>query len=314
MIYNMKLYIHAGFRSFNAYFKDEETKRTWDMSRARAHQLISAYSLVQYLPLEGGLPPCDSVLRPLMKCKVTDLSDIWSRILRVCREEGCDITERLVREYATPAWQKGGSTTELWLTSESDKWYMSDELLQACLEVLVHIELDVGSDAVAAKRVGADEYIDEEKDAIDPETLWTVSEEHERHGMPVNMLCNAPGGEDRTRRTKDGSCSIQGLFLEKAIEETKAGRVNAMVLHLRAAVGQKWFKNVYTIPHCFLRERIQFVNPSREDLDKHQRNPHGSVICFLGNDQQAYRRWLDVFSKLGYIPGYAGAWSAQSDR
>mgnify|MGYP001808022607 CR=1 FL=1 len=48
---------------------------------------------------------------------------------------------------------------------------------------------------------------------------------------------------------------LQGLFLERAIAEHRAGRVSEVVLLLNVAIGQKWFTKVFDYAHCFLADK-----------------------------------------------------------
>ena len=166
--------------------------------------------------------------------------------------------------------------------------------------MLGKIHLDAASDEVAAERVQADEYITEEMDAL--EVNWSVSEGHELHGQAVKVLCNAPFGQHGNKRTAEGSNSMQGLFLEKAIKEYQSGRVESVLLHLRAGIGHMWFDHVFNWPHCFLKRHVRFINPNRPKNT--MSSCHGSVFVLLTADKEVYTRFLEVFGRLGRIPGH----------
>jgi hypothetical protein len=147
--------------------------------------------------------------------------------------------------------------------------------------------------------------ISKKEDALDQHTVWNLGT-----SMEINVLINAPGGVSYTRRTKCGSNSLQGLFLERAIDEFENKKtINNVILHLRAAVGHVWFRQIYGRPHCWLDRHIKFHNPERQDQTTS--SCHGSVIIFMGRCQDTYLRWLAEFGKLGHIPGHNDTWSAR---
>ena len=125
-------------------------------------------------------------------------------------------------------------------------------------------------------------------------------------GQAVRVLCNAPGGQHPTKRTTEGSTSMQGLFLEKAIQEFQAGRAESVLLHLRAGIGHVWFDQVFDWPHCFLRRHVRFINPSRPKNT--MSSCHGSVFVLITRDTEVYSRFLEVFGVIGRIPGHDGSY------
>ena len=126
--------------------------------------------------------------------------------------------------------------------------------------------------------------------------------------IPSSMLL---GGTSHERRTTSGSNSVQGLFLERTIHEyEEVGSIANVILHLRAAVGHVWFREVYKYPHCWLDRHIQFLQPAEiARATANGSSCHGSVIVFLGSDYATYIRFLDVFSEFGHIPGH-NCWSS----
>jgi hypothetical protein len=123
----------------------------------------------------------------------------------------------------------------------------------------------------------------------------------------------------------EGGVSLQGLFSDRCMSEYKASNVTQAVLILKAAVGYGWFRPVYSLPHCWLYERVKFVKgeatghcaaPMEQGVTKqvthgltwgHKRvaNPHGSVVVYIGPQAHRFAR---LFSSIGSIPG-SHAWS-----
>ena len=104
--------------------------------------------------------------------------------------------------------------------------------------------------------------------------------------------------------------SLQSLFFQRAVREVggrpgaraRRGGVRQVLLLLKAAVGYGWFDAAYDWPHCFLSERVAFMEggvAARRD------NPHGSVAVYMGPN---VARFCTVFSQAGRIPGH-NAWS-----
>ena len=195
------------------------------------------------------------------------------------------------------------ATSNPYLSKDDTQWHASDDFLEALFNVIPQgeLHLDAASDEVANERVGAARIITVEQDGVNPATAWGTMEE------PLNVFLNAPGGTHPTRRTKlGGSNSLQGLFLERAIEEHEAGAIHQnIVIHLRAAVGHVWFRLVYGLAHCWLDRHVKFLCPNREYTGS--ASMHGSVVVFMGGDE-GLARFCASFGEIGHIPGYQRTW------
>ena len=82
----------------------------------------------------------------------------------------------------------------------------------------------------------------------------------------------------------------------------RRGGVRQVLLLLKAAVGYGWFDAVYDWPHCFLSERVAFIEGG--SAAQRRDNPHGSVAVYMGAN---VARFCAVFSQVGRIPGH-NAW------
>jgi len=293
--------------------------------RSRAQQYLDALAIQDSLPEDMPPAPFDTALRPLSRVPAVERGNVWRLAHRIAGQvegrEGGLVNQQVVERVIACIRAQDDSMesydmelvckqySKVYFSQETNEWYLDAGSLADVRYVLRHIHLDVASDATANERVKADAYICKDMDGLNRRrTPWTLPEGHPRAGDPINALCNAPGGVSTTRRTDGNSNSLQGLFLERAIEEFESGTVENMLLHFRAAVGHVWFDSVYKYPICFLRRHIKFFNPVRGHAFQGQ-SCHGSVWVFMGRDRAMYKRFLRRFGKVGYIPGH-NSWSA----
>ena len=149
--------------------------------------------------LPGDLPMASSEgqLRPLMVLDdIPARNMVWRAVQEHVSREGGLLTRQLVTLAVSQCLEGGGvngllpnpHTHLVYFLANSTKWYMSDELLDACRKVLGTIHLDACSDEEAQARVGAIRYITEDQDAINPSTAWGLLPPHELAGLPVNTF------------------------------------------------------------------------------------------------------------------------------
>ncbi len=178
------------------------------------------------------------------------------------------------------------------LSNESTEWYAPDEVLVLVRRMFAPggIDLDPCSSARANQRVGAAKYYDAAADGLATGNVWSG-----------NVFCNPPYS------TRDGQ-SMQALFFERCRLAYLGGTITQAVLLLKAAVGFAWFRRVTEWPTCFVATRLCFVREvgcqgGPLSWGRGMRNPHGSVVVYMGADVQ---RFADLFSQMGYIPGVSG--------
>lgn len=104
-----------------------------------------------------------------------------------------------------------------------------------------------------------------------------------------NVFCNPPFGRQARK-------FMQQSFLKKAIDEHRANNTKITILLLKAAVGYKWFRDVYRFPHVFLYDKLAFWN---DQATTRRTSPHGSVLVYLG-PSNASEAFLEFFSHLGH--------------
>ena len=168
------------------------------------------------------------------------------------------------------------STLALFTSAETDRWGTTRNILVPSRRVLRgRISLDPFSEPAFNKRVRA-------------ERIFTRAQNGYRQDWFGTVFLNAPGG------MVNGE-SAMGMALRKAIHEYKAGRVEACLCLLKAAVGYQWFELVYAHPLCFLSARPKFHQPSGRVLNE---SPHGYVMVYLGREKAAFHK---EFSRLGQV-------------
>lgn len=233
-------------------------------------------------------------MRPLVKRNALEVNTLWALVVEIAEAREANITSTLVEEIVSKydrkddvVRSKHAKVVEVFLSSNTHFWHTPNWLLIAVRELFGgNIDLDPCSDIVAQQRVQAVRYYTETQDGLRKGNKWFG-----------NIFINPAFG---VRLGK----SLQGLFLERAIEEYNNNpEVKSIVLLLKASIGYKWMEKVYNYPICFMTKKICFHSLSSESST----NPHGSLIIFLGKEDKM-QSFCNIFSKYGYIPGF-NMWS-----
>lgn len=172
-----------------------------------------------------------------------------------------------------------GSALSVFMMAQTDRWGTPTYIVKTARKVLGGcISLDPFSEKAFNKTVKA-------------KRIFTRKDNGFRQDWWGHVFLNAPGG-------MVGGESAMGLALRKAITEYRSGRVLACLCLLKAAVGYKWFEDVYRYPVCFLRDRPKFHQPSGDVVNE---SPHGYAMVYLGRKNDSF---LTEFSRLGqvYLP------------
>jgi hypothetical protein len=156
------------------------------------------------------------------------------------------------------------------------------------------INLDPCSNAAANARVHAALYFTKEMDGLDRRNKWAG-----------NIFLNPPYGLDGKGK------SIQGLFVQRCIDEDESGNITQAVLLLKGSLGLPWLSPIEH-PHCLLRERLAYVKGSAHLggaalPEAGTTAPHGSILAFMGPPEQA-RRFAHLASAYAHVPGLT-AWA-----
>jgi hypothetical protein len=96
--------------------------------------------------------------------------------------------------------------------------------------------------------------------------------------------------------SKTDGRSNQDIWSQRLIEEYKAGNVTEAVLLVKAALGYKWFEQLFdTLPVCLMRERLSFI---LDDGNDEGQSKQGTAIFYMGNN---FNRFYEVFRKYGRV-------------
>jgi ParB family chromosome partitioning protein len=170
----------------------------------------------------------------------------------------------------------GHRDAELILSSESNEWYTPALYVDAARLALGSIDLDPASCEAANKIVRAKTFYSKDDDGL-------------KQDWRGNVWLNPPYG------------GLAGPFIERLVNEHKAGHVRAAVVLLNShCVDCIWFQPLWDYLLCFTNHRIQFDCVGRENL---ARSTHGSVFVYLGEQQ---RRFGEHFERFGFLMATAG--------
>ena len=164
------------------------------------------------------------------------------------------------------------------LTSTHQEWYTPSFFVERVREVLGGIELDPASCHKANETVKADNIFTKEDDGL------------QKHWETNSLFVNPPYG-------KNAWGSTAGMFLDKFLASYETGIMKNGVILLKASIGYQWFAKCLHCNICFLYDRISFCN-GLEGGESENKNPHGSVVLYVGEDVQLFKR---VFSNLGKV-------------
>jgi len=265
------------------------------LSKSRASQVIAAVDVVDNLYPEDPCPPSDHVLRPLVTLAPASQAAVWHRAVGIQRDTDAFVVSRTVVERLCQEYRTGTvvNRSDPYTSSDSFEWYSPPEVLTVVKALCPsnNIDLDICGSKESNKVVGATQVLTLHDDSIHPSTAWPSAR---------FAYGNVPGGvRYDLGPTKDGSRSTAGLFLERAEKEVATGNLQNVLLHVRAAVGHVWFRNIYKYPHCWWREHIAFIHPHRDDTAQ---TIHGSCFVFIG-EEWMQERFVRIFSRHGYVPG-----------
>jgi phage N-6-adenine-methyltransferase len=156
-------------------------------------------------------------------------------------------------------------------SSESNEWYTPGHLIEMVRAFYGGaIDLDPASSDVAQETVRAVHYYTSETDGL-------------AHEWSGDVWLNPPYGDE------------VAAFVAKAIAEYEAGRVNQVILLVRASTGSRWFQQLIPYPLCFISGRLRFTHPD----DEHTTSAtFSSVLAYLGNNPDAF---CAAFGEIGGV-------------
>jgi hypothetical protein len=222
----------------------------------------------------GEIP--EKQLRPLTSLPPPQQAEAWQRAVETAPEG--KVTAAHVQTVVTE--MQGGNVYQpiaaTVFSFKSEEYDTPGYLLEVARSVLGGFDLDPASNESAQHTVGAATYYTKEQDGLSQP--WAG-----------RLWLNPPYG-------KTAGKSNQELWAQRLIAEYKAGNVTAAILLVKAAVGYRWFEELFRDwPVCFLRERLSFILDSGDDDGQ---SKQGTALFYFGPD---FMRFAQAFRGMGRI-------------
>lgn len=267
-----RLYHDAGYTAFEDYCQER-----WGFTRRRANQLIGAADVVGTLGTIVPIPVTESQARelvPLLRQDEAEMVKTWGEL----RERyGDKVTAEKVREAVKD--KMGGASQPMEITvfsHRSVEYYTPVGILAAAREVLGAFDLDPASCAEAQVNVQAAHFYTAEDNGLSK--TWEG-----------RIWLNPPYG------IANGQ-SNQALWSQRLAAEHRAGRVSEAILLVKAALGYRWFEQLFRDwPVCFVRERISFI---QGDGDDDGQSKQGTALVYFGPN---FIKFARVFRTIGRV-------------
>lgn len=258
------------------------------ISKVHAYRLIAAATMREELASNPGVTlelASERQLRELKPLEPEQRLEVARRIdfattpVREVRE--------IVREAMEAGWQAGveiateqvrqNQAMEVTVYSHrSVEYYTPIEILDAAREVLGGFDLDPASCAEAQANVKAAHFYTAQDDGLTKPWFGRV-------------WLNPP-------YSKTAGRSNQDIWAQHLIREYERGNVKAAILLVKAALGYKWFEDLFARwPVCFVRNRLSFI---QEDGDDDGQSKQGTALFYFGPDFCGFAR---VFRQFGRV-------------
>ncbi len=255
-------------------------QQRWGIARRTAYQLMDAAEVVENVRNCAQIPTNEAQARPLSSLSPEKQIEAWQQVLetapqgRITAAHVQAIVDRMEPEVRLSQTSQAVQVTVF--SHESVEYYTPQEYIEAAREVLGEIDLDPASCEAAQEWIQARIYYTKEQDGLF--LPWSG-----------RVWLNPP-------YSKTGGESNQALWSQRLQAEYMAGNVAEAVLLVKAALGYKWFDELwYKWPVCFARERISFV---REDGSDEGQSKQGTAFLYFGRRESAFRQ---VFSRIGRV-------------
>lgn len=158
----------------------------------------------------------------------------------------------------------------------SVEYYTPVEILEAARDVLGAFDLDPASCPEAQENVRAARYFTQDEDGLTRPWYGRV-------------WLNPPYGKTNGR-------SNQEAWSQRLVSEYQAGHVTGAILLVKAALGYKWFEELFSDwPVCFVRSRLSFILESGDDDGQ---SKQGTALFYFGDD---FAKFAQVFRAIGRI-------------
>jgi ParB family chromosome partitioning protein len=160
---------------------------------------------------------------------------------------------------------------------KSKEYYTPKEYADAARAVMGKIDLDPASCGEAQKNIGAKKYYTKEDDGLTQD--WSG-----------RIWLNPP-------YSKTEGESNQAIWSRRLIENYESGKVTQAVLLVKAALGYKWFEELWDIAPavCFARDRLSFI---LEDGTDDGQSKQGTAFFYFGNNVE---KFIKTFTHFGRV-------------
>ncbi len=262
------------YRERWASFEDYCRER-WGMSRPRAYQIIDAAKVVAALSTNvDTLPGNEAQVRPLTALPPEQQREAWT--LAVETAPGGKVTGAHVEQTVAKLTGTAQAMAVTVFSHESVDYYTPPVYIEAAREVMGSIDLDPASCEAAQANVKATHFLTERDDGLSVPWFGRVW---------LNPPYSKTDGE-----------SNQAIWSQYLVREYQAGHVSEAILLVKAALGYKWFEDLWwSWPVCFARERISFIRPDGTDDGQ---SKQATAFVYLG---QRFERFAEVFRGFGRV-------------
>lgn len=275
----------------------------WGFARSHAYRLMNAAEVVRQLsPIGDSLPENEAQARVLVSIPEAARAITWQTI----KESAPDgkVTARHAKavavvienalqtgaldpgdgimipfsevihaaitseEFETMQRQKQHIADKLapLMSSASNEWYTTQDIIQAAIDVMGGIDLDPCSNSHDNPNVPARYHYTKEDDGLAQKWQGRV-------------YMNPPYGRDIVN------------WMVKLVEEFKAGRVTEAIVLAPARPDPEWFRVLRDFPRCFMSKRVKFNNNPNSA-------PFPTMLVSVGCDRN---RFIKIMSPMGDI-------------
>lgn len=263
-----RLYREQGFGTFETYCMER-----WSFSRIQAYRLIQGVEVVHNLLPHGNIPLTEYQARQLAPLPPAEQREIAQQV------DFSQVSTRELKAIIQAKRNPDGPSQPMAVTvfsHRSVEYYTPTGILDAARAVLGGFDLDPASCAEAQVNVRAARFYTAEDDGLSK--AWEG-----------RVWLNPPYG------IANGQ-SNQATWSGRLVAEYMAGRVTESILLVKAALGYRWFEQLFRDwPVCFVRERIAFI---QEDGDDDGQSKQGTALFYFGPDESKFAR---VFRTIGRV-------------
>ncbi len=271
------------YRKYGTF--EDYCRERWGMSQPRAYQMMYAAQTVGLLQSSTivELPQTESQARPLTQLKEPEQQiAAWQRAVetapngKVTATHVQSVVDEMTGRVAPEppvVYQPMAATV---YSHRSVEYYTPVEILEAARTVLGSFDLDPASCEEAQRNVRAT-------------TFYSLEDNGLSRPWRGRVWLNPPYGKTNGR-------SNQEIWAQRLVSEYLEGHVTEAVLLVKAALGYKWFEELFRDwPVCFARSRLSFI---LEDGNDEGQSKQGTALFYFGENVDLFAR---TFRQIGRI-------------